>query len=68
MQANLVNTFKAYSGAVDQRYSGAAEAAKYGAVAVIVRSLNFRLDDYPHWSYGKHVRFTYPEKNSCCCN
>ncbi len=55
MQANLVNTFKAYSGAVDQRYSGAAEAAKYGAVAVIVRSLNFRLDDYPHtgvMSYG----------------
>jgi hypothetical protein len=55
MQADLVNTFKAYGGAVDQRYSGAAEAAKYGALAVIVRSLNFRLDDYPHtgvMSYG----------------
>ncbi len=55
MQADLINTFKAYSGAVDQRYSGAAEAAKYGALAVIVRSLNFRLDDHPHtgvMSYG----------------
>ena len=55
MDASLVNTFDAYSGAVDQRYSGAAEAAKFGAVAVIVRSMNLRLDDYPHtgvMSYG----------------
>ncbi|RPG64744.1 MAG: peptidase M28 family protein [Flavobacteriaceae bacterium TMED42] len=55
MQADLVNTFEAYAGAVDQRYNGAEEAAKYGALAVIVRSLNFRLDDYPHtgvMSYG----------------
>jgi len=55
MQADLINTFKAYSSAVDQRYSGAAEAAKYGALAVIVRSMNFRLDDHPHtgvMSYG----------------
>ena len=44
MQADLVNTFEAYAGAVDQRYNGAEEAAKYGALAVIVRSLNFRLD------------------------
>ncbi|RPG67830.1 MAG: peptidase M28 family protein [Flavobacteriaceae bacterium TMED42] len=55
MQADLVNTFEAYAGAVNQRYNGAEEAAKYGALAVIVRSLNFRLDDYPHtgvMSYG----------------
>ncbi|MEK9604095.1 MAG: M20/M25/M40 family metallo-hydrolase [Flavobacteriaceae bacterium] len=55
MQPNLINTFDAYGGAVNQRYNGAAEAAKYGAVAVIVRSLNLRLDDYPHtgvMSYG----------------
>ncbi len=55
MQSDLVNTYDAYAGAVNQRYSGAAEAAKYGAVAVIVRSMNFRLDDYPHtgeMSYG----------------
>lgn len=55
MQADLVNTFSAYSGCVDQRYSGAEEAARLGAVAVIVRSMNLRLDDYPHtgsMSYG----------------
>ena len=48
MDATLINTFQAYGGAVDQRSSGAAEAAKYGAVGVIVRSMNLRLDDYPH--------------------
>ena len=56
MQNSLVSAFEAYGGAVDQRYNGAAEAAKFGAVAVIVRSLNFRLDDYPHtgtMSYGE---------------
>ena len=55
MDPNFINTFDAYSDAVNQRYNGAAEAAKYGAVAVIVRSLNLRLDDYPHtgvMSYG----------------
>lgn len=48
MDPTLINTFAAYSGCVDQRYSGAAEAAKFGAVGVIVRSMNLRLDDYPH--------------------
>lgn len=55
MQADFIETFRAYGGCVDQRYSGAAEAAKYGAVGVIVRSMNLRLDDFPHtgaMSYG----------------
>ena len=38
MQADLILTFEAYGGCVNQRYSGAVEAAKYGAVGVIVRS------------------------------
>jgi len=52
----FVNTFEAYSGCVDQRYSGAAEAGKYGAVGIIVRSMSSRLDDLPHtgaMSYGE---------------
>ncbi len=56
MDPTKISTFSAYSGCVDQRYSGAAEAAKYGAVGVIVRSMNLRLDDYPHtgaMSYGE---------------
>ena len=55
MDPTNINTFLAYRGCSDQRYSGAAEAAKFGAVGVIVRSLNLRLDDFPHtgaMSYG----------------
>ncbi len=55
MQADLISTFNAYGGCVDQRYAGAMEAGKYGAAAVIVRSMNLRQDDYPHtgsMSYG----------------
>ncbi|WP_228850898.1 M20/M25/M40 family metallo-hydrolase [Aegicerativicinus sediminis] len=55
MQADLINTFSAYGGCVDQRYSGAMEAGKLGAVGVIVRSMNLRIDDLPHtgaMSYG----------------
>ena len=43
-----INTFAAYGGAVDQRGSGAARAARFGAVAVLVRSMTTRLDDVPH--------------------
>ena len=55
MQADLILTFEAYGGCVDQRYNGAEEAGKLGAVATIVRSMNLRLDDLPHtgaMSYG----------------
>ncbi|MBU2905988.1 M20/M25/M40 family metallo-hydrolase [Arenibacter algicola] len=55
MDPTNINTFMSYKGCGDQRYSGAAEAVKYGAVGVIVRSLNLRLDDFPHtgaMSYG----------------
>ena len=48
MRADLVNTFQAYSEAVNQREQGAEIAAKFGAVGVIVRSLNLKLDDQPH--------------------
>ncbi len=48
MDPTLLNTFQAYGGAVDQRGNGAREASKYGTVGAIVRSMNLRLDDYPH--------------------
>ena len=44
----LINTFSGYSGAVNQRTQGAAEASKYGAIAVIVRSATGSLDNFPH--------------------
>lgn len=56
MQANLISTFQAYSGCVDQRYDGAREASAFGAIGIIVRSMNLRLDDFPHtgaMSYGE---------------
>ncbi len=43
-----INTFAAYGGAVDQRALGASRASKYGAIAVIVRSMTTRQDDVPH--------------------
>ncbi len=51
MQADLINTFEAYGGCVDQRYKGALEAANYGAIAVIVRSMTLSDDDSPHTGY-----------------
>jgi len=55
MEPDNIETFKSYGHCVDQRYAGAKEAAKFGAVATIVRSMNLRLDDFPHTgmqSYG----------------
>ncbi len=42
------STFKAYGGAVNQRGAGASEAAKLGAIGVIVRSMGSFDDDHPH--------------------
>lgn len=44
----LINTFSAYAKAVDQRAMGPSEAAKYGAVAAIVRSMGSGTEDYAH--------------------
>ena len=48
MEPEFIQTFTAYGRAVDQRALGALEASKYGAIGVIVRSMNLRLDDHPH--------------------
>ena len=54
-EAENIEAFTSYGNCVDQRYYGARDAAKMGAVGTIVRSMNFRLDDFPHTgaqSYG----------------
>lgn len=48
MDPKNIQTFISYSESGDQRWAGAQESAKYGAVGVIVRSLGLRMDDYPH--------------------
>ncbi len=48
MDQTQINSFAAYSKAVRYRYGGASEAAKLGALGVVVRSVSTALDDYPH--------------------
>jgi carboxypeptidase Q len=48
MEPRHIHTFEAYGGCVDQRWAGPSKAAKYGAVATMVRSMNLREDGYPH--------------------
>jgi hypothetical protein len=55
MDPTKINTFAAYGGAVDQRGNGAIEAAKLGAVAVIVRSMGSGIEEYPHTGGMRYV-------------
>jgi len=48
MDAGMLDTFAAYGAAVDQRSKGASRAGRHGALAVLVRSMTTRLDDFPH--------------------
>ncbi len=54
MDPTFIETFKAYSKAVLFRWAGAAEAAKYGAIAVIVRSCTHAHDENPHTGVMKY--------------
>lgn len=55
MEPRLISTFAAYSGCVDQRSSGAKTAAPFGALAVLVRSMNLRDDDLPHTGVQRYA-------------
>ncbi len=48
MDKRKINTFDAYGACVSQRYNGAAEAAQYGAVGVLVRSMTTLSDNFAH--------------------
>ncbi len=43
-----ISTYNGYGGSVDQRVRGAIEAARYGAIGVVVRSATVSLDNFPH--------------------
>ncbi|MCF6133218.1 M20/M25/M40 family metallo-hydrolase [Flavobacterium wongokense] len=61
-KADNVDAFESYGGCVDQRFYGAEKAAKAGAIGTIVRSMGFRLDDFPHTgmqSYGDLAKDKY---------
>ncbi|MBL0137202.1 MAG: M20/M25/M40 family metallo-hydrolase [Bacteroidetes bacterium] len=44
----LINTFEAYGEAAEYRWSGPSEAARYGAIASVCRSMTNASDDFPH--------------------
>ncbi len=48
LNKGLIETFSAYGRAVDQRVYGAINAAKYGAIGVLVRSVTTEDDNVPH--------------------
>lgn len=48
MDKRLISTGQAYGGCVNQRWGGASQAAKYGAVGVFVRSMSHHKDQHAH--------------------
>jgi len=60
LDAKLMDTFRAYGGASNQRGSGPSEASKYGAIGVVVRSLSSFLDDVPHTGSTNYQPNTTP--------
>lgn len=60
-----ISTFEAYGEAGKYRWNGPSEAAKYGAIGTVVRSMTTALDDNPHtgaMGYNDSV----PTKLPCC--
>ena len=60
LDPTLINTFRAYGGAVNQRGGGPVQAAKLGAVGVVVRSMTLSKDDVPHTG-ATHYQDGVPE-------
>lgn len=51
----FIKTFEAYRDAVPYRSEGPTRAAKYGAVAVLVRSMSHAADNHPHTGGTRYV-------------
>ena len=56
----FINSFNAYGEAVGYRWAGPSRAAKYGAVATVVRSMTSAHDDYPHTG-AMHYNDSFPK-------
>ena len=54
MNPENLYTFHSYGHCVKHRWAGAVEAARYGAKGAIVRSLNLRIDEFPHTGSMKY--------------
>ncbi len=52
---SYTNTFKGYSESVQKRVYGAIEAAKYGAIGVVIRSVTTKYDTVPHTGTVQYV-------------
>ncbi|MCX6557652.1 MAG: M20/M25/M40 family metallo-hydrolase [Candidatus Aminicenantes bacterium] len=48
MDPGKANTFEAYGEVVSLRFAGASVAARYGAEAVVIRSITTAVDTFPH--------------------
>jgi carboxypeptidase Q len=59
-----VNTFDAYGEAVDYRWAGPSEAARYGAIATVCRSMTNINDDFPHTG-AMHYEDSLPQIPCC---
>lgn len=55
MDPTQIHTFNAYGKAVNQRWAGAMNAAKYGAVATVTRSMGLKIDKFPHTGSMQYV-------------
>lgn len=64
MDRTEIFPFNAYGETVGQRWATAMEAAKYGAVGVIVRSVNLSDDDFPHTG-GMGYKDSIPKIPAC---
>ena len=65
MDRRIINPGEAYRKAGYQRFTGAVEAAKYGAIGVVVRSLTIEINDYPHTGITRYAD-TLPKLPAVC--